>query len=76
MSIERPRHTIWYSDKFGTIDSVECPTEVADMIWDRLEKAGMVMVNTRPNFKPKRIYTGLKGERPITQVDLDKWIPE
>lgn len=72
-------HTIWYYDrKTGRSESVACSDkDVADMLWDRLEKAGHKMQNLRPDYKPKRVYTGLKGPRdPITQEDLDKWIPE
>ncbi|MFM6926973.1 MAG: hypothetical protein ACKOX6_00825 [Bdellovibrio sp.] len=79
------RHTIWYARKRDNfVDKVECNTDVADMLWDRLEKSGHTMLNTRPNYTPKRTYGGLKDgskawpkpDAPITQADLDKWIPE
>jgi hypothetical protein len=79
-------HTIWYFDrKTGRSESVACSDkDVADMLWDRLEKAGHRMQNLRPNYNPKRRYTGLKDgskawprpEAPITQDDLEEWKPE
>jgi hypothetical protein len=77
-------HTIWYwNEKENCNESVVCSeAAVASILWDRLEKAGKRMTNERPT--PKRKYGGLKDgskawprpEAPITQDDLEEWIPE
>lgn len=74
---ERGSHVIWYFDeKSRHTENVVCSdAAVASILWDRLRASGKTMMNERP--ERKRVYTGLKGgERPITQDDLDQWIPE
>lgn len=64
MSNEPVSHVIWYYDeKTGRTENVVVSdSAVADILWDRLKKAGKVMMNQR--LKPRREYGGLKDGTP------------